>query len=61
MAGLVPWALSGMSTLRPLLALVAEVGRGDEQGRQLALRPGGRLEADTRRSPAISARIFCIS
>ena len=44
LAGLVPWALSGIEHLRALLALVAEVGRGDEQRRQFALRPGGRLQ-----------------
>ena len=44
LAGLVPWALSGTRTLRALLAAVAEVGGGDQQGRQFALRPGGRLQ-----------------
>ena len=44
LAGLVPWALSGMRTRVALLALVPEVGRGDEQGGQLALGPGGGLQ-----------------
>ena len=44
LAGLVPWAWSGISTVSALLARVAEVGGGDQQRRQLAVRPGGRLE-----------------
>ena len=31
-----------------LLAEVAEVGRGHQQGRHLAVRPGGRLQRDGR-------------
>ena len=42
--GLVPWALSGTSTLVRLLAAIAKIGRRDQQRRQLALRPGGRLQ-----------------
>ena len=54
----------GDEDLGPLLAAVAEVGRGDQQGRQLALRPGRRLQADGvqagdlgQRSPAARSRI----
>ena len=50
----------GDQDLGPPLAPVAEVGRGDQQRRQLALRPaaGCRLTAS---SPAISASISCSS
>ncbi len=44
LAGFVPWALSGASTLGALLALVAEICRRHHQRRQLAMRPGGRLQ-----------------
>ena len=46
LAGLVPWALSGMSTRGALLAAVAKIGGGDQQGGQLALGTGGRLQRD---------------
>ena len=46
--GSVPWAASGISTTERLLAEVAEIGRGHQQGRHLAVRPGGRLERDGR-------------
>ena len=44
LAGLVPWALSGMRTRERFSPLIPEVRRGDEQGRQFALSAGGRLQ-----------------
>ena len=49
LAGFVPWALSGVSTV-PLLAAVAKVGRRHQQRRQFALRAGGRLQRDGRQA-----------
>ena len=50
LAGFVPWALSGASTLRALLADVAKIGRRHQQRRQFAVRPGGRLQRNGRQA-----------
>ena len=50
LAGFVPWALSGISTFVRFCASVAEIRRRDQQRRQLAVRPGGRLQRGRRRA-----------
>ena len=60
LAGLVPWALSGTRTFGALLAAIAEVGGGDQQRGQFAVRAGGRLQRAGGR-PAISCRYSCNS
>ena len=50
LAGLVPWAPSGMSTTDLRDAAVAEIGRRHQQGRQLALGPGRRLQRNGRQA-----------
>ena len=50
LAGLVPWALSGASTLVRFIAPIAKIGRRHQQRRQFALGTGRRLQRNRRQA-----------
>ena len=58
LAGLVPWALSGVSTLVRFSPRVAKVGGGDHQRGQFAVRAGGRLQRDGRQAADLAQELL---
>ena len=50
LAGLVPWALSGVSTCPLAIPAIAKIGRGDQQRREFALGARRRLQRHGRQA-----------